>query len=29
VLLVHAIECTEQVRPFLREIWRVMADGGS
>lgn len=28
VLLVHAIECTEQVRPFLREIWRVMADGG-
>ena len=28
VLLVHAIECSEQVRPFLREIWRVMADGG-
>ena len=28
VLLVHAIECAEQVRPFLREIWRVMADGG-
>jgi SAM-dependent methyltransferase len=28
VLLVHAIECTEQPRPFLREIWRVMADGG-
>src|ERR1044072_1120243 len=28
VLLIHAIECTEQVRPFLREIWRVMADGG-
>ena len=28
VLLVHAVECTEQVRPFLREIWRVMADGG-
>ncbi len=28
VLLVHAIECTEQVRPMLREIWRVMADGG-
>jgi hypothetical protein len=27
-LLVHAVECTEQVRPFLREIWRVMADGG-
>ena len=28
VLLIHAVECTEQVRPFLREIWRVMADGG-
>lgn len=28
VLLVHAIECTEQLRPMLREIWRVMADGG-
>src|ERR1700759_1768533 len=28
VLLVHAIECTEQPRPFLREMWRVMADGG-
>jgi SAM-dependent methyltransferase len=28
VLLVHAVECAEQVRPFLREIWRIMADGG-
>jgi SAM-dependent methyltransferase len=28
VLLIHAVECSEQVRPFLREIWRVMADGG-
>ena len=28
VLLVHAVECTEQLRPMLREIWRVMADGG-
>ena len=28
VLLIHAVECTEQLRPFLREIWRVMADGG-
>ena len=28
VLLVHAVENTEQIRPFLREIWRVMADGG-
>jgi SAM-dependent methyltransferase len=28
VLLVHAVECTEQLRPMLREIWRVMSDGG-
>ncbi len=28
VLLIHALECTDQLRPFLREIWRVMADGG-
>ena len=28
VILVHALECTEQLRPMLREIWRVMADGG-
>src|SRR5881394_540827 len=28
VLLVHAVESSDQVRPFLREIWRVMADGG-
>ena len=28
VVLVHAVECTEQLRPMLREIWRVMADGG-
>lgn len=28
VLLVHALECVEQVRPFLREVWRVMADSG-
>ncbi len=28
VLLVHALESTEQLRPLLREIWRVMADGG-
>jgi SAM-dependent methyltransferase len=28
VVLVHAIECTERVRPMLREIWRVLADGG-
>jgi SAM-dependent methyltransferase len=28
VLLVHSLECSEQLRPLLREIWRVMADGG-
>jgi SAM-dependent methyltransferase len=28
VLLVHAVECAEQLRPMLREVWRVMADGG-
>ncbi len=28
VLLVHALERTEQLRPMLREVWRVMTDGG-
>jgi SAM-dependent methyltransferase len=28
VLVVHALEHTEQLRPLLRELWRVMADGG-
>ncbi len=28
VLLVHALECTEQLRAMLREVWRVMASGG-
>jgi SAM-dependent methyltransferase len=28
VLLVHALEHSEQLRPLLREVWRVMADGG-
>jgi SAM-dependent methyltransferase len=28
VLLVHALERAEQLRPMLREVWRVMADGG-
>ena len=27
-LLVHSIECSEQLRPMLREIWRVLAGGG-
>ena len=28
VILAHALECSEQVRPLLREIWRVLADSG-
>jgi SAM-dependent methyltransferase len=28
VLLVHALECAEQVRPLMREVWRVLADSG-
>lgn len=28
VLLVHALESTEHVRSTLREVWRVLADGG-
>ena len=28
VLMVHALETAEPVRPLLREIWRVLADGG-
>lgn len=28
VLLVHGLESSEQLRPMLREIWRVLADGG-
>lgn len=28
VLLIHALESTEQVRGTLREIWRVLADSG-
>lgn len=28
VLLVHALECTEQIRPLLREVWRVLSGSG-
>ncbi|HEV2265591.1 MAG TPA: methyltransferase domain-containing protein [Stellaceae bacterium] len=28
VLLVHCLEFSEQVRPLLREVWRVLAAGG-
>jgi len=27
-ILVHALEHSEQLRPMLRELWRVLADGG-
>lgn len=28
VLLVHGLESTEQLRPMMREVWRVLAGGG-
>lgn len=28
IVLVHALESTEQVRGMMRELWRVLADGG-
>lgn len=28
ILLVHAVESSEQIRPMLREVWRVVTDGG-
>ncbi len=28
VLLVHALEHSERLRPLLREVWRIMADDG-
>jgi SAM-dependent methyltransferase len=28
VLMVHALESAEQIRPLLREVWRVLVDGG-
>lgn len=28
VLLVHALERAERTRPMMREVWRVLADGG-
>ncbi|WP_029012429.1 methyltransferase domain-containing protein [Niveispirillum irakense] len=28
VLLIHGLECTEELRPLMREIWRVMGGGG-
>ena len=28
LLLVHALECSDQVRPLLSECWRVLAGGG-
>lgn len=28
IVMVHGLECTEQLQSYLREVWRVMADGG-
>jgi len=28
VLLIHALECAEQIRPLMREIWRVLSGSG-
>lgn len=28
ILLIHALECTENVHPLLREIWRVLSGSG-
>lgn len=28
VVLVHALECSENLRGLLREVWRILADGG-
>jgi SAM-dependent methyltransferase len=28
VVLVHAVECAERLRPMMREVWRVMTDSG-
>jgi SAM-dependent methyltransferase len=28
IVLVHAVECSEQLRRMLREVWRVLAGGG-
>lgn len=27
-LIVHALECAERTQPMMREVWRVLADGG-
>jgi len=28
ILLVHALECSDQIRPLLREVWRVLSASG-
>jgi len=28
VVMVHAVECAEQIRPMMREVWRVLTDSG-
>ncbi|MFO1118591.1 MAG: methyltransferase domain-containing protein [Rhodospirillales bacterium] len=28
ILMVHALECADHTQPLMREVWRVLADGG-
>jgi SAM-dependent methyltransferase len=28
ILMVHALECSEQLRKLLREVWRIVTEGG-
>ena len=28
IILAHGLECSENLRPMLREVWRVLGDGG-
>ena len=28
VILIHAVECSESIRPMMREIWRVLSSSG-
>jgi SAM-dependent methyltransferase len=28
IIVVHALECADRIRPLMRELWRILADGG-
>ena len=28
IILLHAVECSEELRPMLREVWRVLSESG-